>query len=174
MPTVLSRWLWNEHGLRWSNAHFVPFCARSQWSISCHFSAFCRRDSVSLYTLVNAHNKCNSKYTMRSTTRMQVLELWPIKCGTFCARTRRKAVTWMQEEEYSEWMMRLHWINISNLKVLRKQLFSICFPPANWFMQISLQSLYDKYEHLLCMISSRNLFALITYLTSYGQKIVQK
>jgi hypothetical protein len=53
---------------------------------------------------------------------------------------------------------------ISNFKVLGKQSFSIHFPLVNCFMQISfrffLQSLYDKYEHLLCMISLCNLFAL--------------
>jgi hypothetical protein len=31
---------------------------------------------------------------------------------TFCARKRRKAATWLQEEEYSEWVMGLYWIYI--------------------------------------------------------------
>jgi hypothetical protein len=52
----------------------VLFCAWPQRFISCHFSALYRRDPISLYMLVNAHNKCDSKYTMRSATRMQVVE----------------------------------------------------------------------------------------------------
>jgi hypothetical protein len=40
---------------------------------------------------INVHNKCNSKYTMRSVIRMQVLELSSFRCGKFCTRTTRKA-----------------------------------------------------------------------------------
>jgi hypothetical protein len=53
--------------------------------------------------------------------------------------------------------------NILNFKVLGKQSFSICFPPASCFMRILFHffaKYVDKYEHLLCMISSCNLFAL--------------
>jgi hypothetical protein len=49
---------------------------------------------------------------MRSTTRVQVLELWPVKCGSFYARKRKKAATWLQEEEYIEWMTGLHLISL--------------------------------------------------------------
>jgi hypothetical protein len=61
---------------------------------------------------INALNKCDSKYSMRSTTKVQVVELWSIKCSRFCARTRKKATTWLQEEEYSEFVMGLHWISL--------------------------------------------------------------
>jgi hypothetical protein len=50
-----------------------------------------QRDPVSLYMLVHAHDKCNFKYTMRPVTRVQVFELWPVKCGSFFARKKRKA-----------------------------------------------------------------------------------
>jgi hypothetical protein len=62
---------------------------------------------------INAHNKCDSKYTMKLATRVQVVEFWPIKCGRFCTRTRRKVATWLQEEEYSEFVTGLHWISLS-------------------------------------------------------------
>jgi hypothetical protein len=39
---------------------------------------------------INVYNKCDSKYTMRLATRVQVVEFWPIKCGRLCARTRKK------------------------------------------------------------------------------------
>jgi hypothetical protein len=90
----------------------IPFCAQPRGLISCHFSNLCQRGPISLYMLINARNKCNSKYIMKSATRMQVVELWPIKCGSFCARIKIKAATWLQEDKYSEWVMGLHWINI--------------------------------------------------------------
>jgi hypothetical protein len=40
-------------------------------------------------------------------------------------------------------------IFISNFKVLRKQSFSICFPPANCFMQISF--------HMFCKVCTTNM-----------------
>jgi hypothetical protein len=67
----------------------VPFCARPRRFISCHFAALCQRNPFSLYNHVSAHNKCNFKYTMKSTTKMQVLELRPVKCGSFCIRKKR-------------------------------------------------------------------------------------
>jgi hypothetical protein len=69
----------------------VPFCARPQRFISRHFSTLCVWTHFTVYNC----NKCDSKYTMRSIPTVQVVELWPIKCGSFCARTRRKAATWL-------------------------------------------------------------------------------
>ena len=83
----------------------VPFHAQPQRFISCHFSILFWKDSISLYSLViNA-------IIPNLSIRLQVVELWSIKCGSFCARTRKDATTWLQEE-YTTWVMRLHWINI--------------------------------------------------------------
>jgi hypothetical protein len=119
----------------------IPFYARPRRFISCHFSALCQWDPVLLYTLVNAHNERNSKYTMKSATRMQVVEIWPIKCYNFCARKRRKATTCFQEEEYSEWVIGLHWIYIRSkglykskvsAKVLAKRVCSEILQWVDW------------------------------------------
>ena len=50
---------------------------------------------------------------------VQVLELWLIKYGSFCARKRRKATTWLQEEEYSVLVMELHWISLCGKRLCR-------------------------------------------------------
>jgi hypothetical protein len=42
---------------------------------------------------------------MRLATRMQVLELSPVMCNGFCIRKKRNAAMWLQEEEYSEWVL---------------------------------------------------------------------
>jgi hypothetical protein len=56
---------------------------------------------------INIHNKCNSKYTMILATRVQVVELWHIKCSSFYARTRRKVA-----RRRIQWMVTgLHWIS---------------------------------------------------------------
>jgi hypothetical protein len=98
MPTILSWGFWNELGLWHSNVHSEShntFPRLASRFISCHFSPFCQRDPISLYTLARIHNKCDSKYTMRSATRMQVLELWSIRYDSFCVRKRKKSTTWL-------------------------------------------------------------------------------
>jgi hypothetical protein len=105
MPTVLSQGFWDEHGLCCSNAH-----SKSHGTFPCpasevYLSPFCSplpEGPISLYTLEHAHNKYNSKYTMKSATRCT--------CLSFCAKKRRKVTMWLQEEEYSEWVTGLHWI----------------------------------------------------------------
>ena len=41
---------------------------------------------------------------MKSATKVQVLELWPIMWSSFCARKRRKVATWLQKNK-------IQWIN---------------------------------------------------------------
>jgi hypothetical protein len=76
--------------------------------------------------ITHACNKYNSIYTMRSVTRVQVLEFWPIRCGSFCARKRKKWATWLQEEEYSEWVTRLHWISLHGKGLCKGVCDEIC------------------------------------------------
>jgi hypothetical protein len=71
----------------------------------CIFQGLAVNSKTPSTVAINTHNKCDSKYKMRSTTRMQGLELWPFKCSNFCAKKRTKAATWLQKDEYSEWMM---------------------------------------------------------------------
>jgi hypothetical protein len=79
--------------------------------------------------VINVHNKYDSKYTM--------LELWPVRCGSFCARMRRKATMWLQEEEYSEWVTGLYWIYVRSrdlCKGLSKGCLQWDFTVTGWRM----------------------------------------
>jgi hypothetical protein len=85
---VLSQWVWDELGLWRFIANFESHGTFPRLASKVHLTPLFRpllEEPISLYTLVSAHNKCNSKYTMRSATRVQVVELRPIKYGSFCA-----------------------------------------------------------------------------------------
>jgi hypothetical protein len=62
--------------------------------------------------VINTHNKCNSKYTMRLATRVQVLELWPFKYNRFCARKKTKATCGCKKKNIVNRWLVLHWIYI--------------------------------------------------------------
>jgi hypothetical protein len=102
--TILSWGFWDEPRLWWSNVYFKfcgTFLCLASKVISCHF--FCPLLEGPHLT-IHAGNKCDSKYTMKSATRVQVLEFWHVMCGSFCTRKRKKEAMWLQEEEYSEWL----------------------------------------------------------------------
>jgi hypothetical protein len=86
----------------------------------------------SFYSAINAHNKCDSKYSMRLATRVQVVELWSIKCGRFCARTRRKVATWLQEEEHNEFVKGLHWISLRGKGLSKFKVFAKVLAKGVW------------------------------------------
>jgi hypothetical protein len=111
MPMVLFKGFQDEPGLRSSNARLKSHGTFLHPASEVHLTPFFHPLLEGPNLTIHACNKCNSKYTMRSTTRVQVLELWPVTCGSFCIRKRRKATTWLREEEYNEWVMGLHWIS---------------------------------------------------------------
>jgi hypothetical protein len=109
---VLSGGFQDELGLWRLKAHSESYGTFPHPALEVHLMPFFHPLPKGPHLTVHACNKCDCKYTMRSTTRVQVLELWPVKCGSFYARKRKKAATWLQEEEYIEWMTGLHLISL--------------------------------------------------------------
>jgi hypothetical protein len=82
---------WNELGLWRSNAHSESHDTFWCPTLEVHLNPFFCLLPEGPHLIVHFCNKCDSKYTMKSATRMQMFELWPSIWGSFCTRKRKKA-----------------------------------------------------------------------------------